>query len=436
MDKKEKAKIENSNAQAPVRETSMGRTPAAKTGAGYRKMTHDRGSGFAVRVNKNKRHRRKKTSSFTYFLRAYAGLWLVLTVILCAVLWKNLSKYQRDYDAAAAAGAPELAMQENMELFTADNIGMLIEQQQPEISSRFETIEQYKDFYRSFLEQKKVDFKKNEELYNDARPVFNVYAYDASAPDDTEGELFAIVSFKSAGEKDSFGFNKWEVKDIAISENIYDYHDVYVKVMDDMTVYINGIQADETEYITGGVIDNAMSDMAYNLTGVSFNYKVYYAGEMVVQPKLQVVDVNGNDVTDNYVLEDNDLRNYESTASEEFIESVQDRVKSFCETYVYHIYRKASVDSVASMMESGSEAVRLLYNAQSTLAWAWVPDTVEILDESYDEFMYYNENYFSCRSTINIHKSDEKTTEDEEFVCQWLFKKIDGQWLVTYFVLG
>lgn len=433
MDKKEKAKIENSNAQAPVRKR---RNTAAKTGAGYREMTHDRGSGFAVRVNKNKRHRRKKTSSFTYFLRAYAGLWLVLTVILCAVLWKNLSKYQRDYDAAAAAGAPELAMQESMELFTADNIGTLIEQQQPEILSRFETIEQYKDFYRSFLEQKKVDFKKNEELYNDARPVFNVYAYDASASDDTEGELFAIVSFKAAGEKDSFGFNKWEVKDIAISENIYDYHDVYVKVMDDMTVYINGIQADETEYITGGVIDNAMSDMAYNLTGVSFNYKVYYAGEMVGQPKLQVVDVNGNDVTDNYVLEDNDLRNYESTASEEFIESVQDRVKSFCETYVYHIYRKASVDSVASMMESGSEAVRLLYNAQSTLAWAWVPDTVEILDESYDEFMYYNENYFSCRSTINIHKSDEKTTEDEEFVCQWLFKKIDGQWLVTYFVLG
>ena len=433
MYKKEKAKIENSNAQTPVRKR---RNTAAKTGAGYREMAHDKGSRPAVRVNKNKRHRRKNTSSFTYFLRAYAGLWLVLTVILCAVLWKNLSKYQKDYDAAAAAGAPELAMQESMDLFTADNIGTLIEQQQPEILSRFETIEQYKDFYRGFLEQKKVDFKKNEELYNDARPVFNVYAYDASASDDTEGELFAIVSFKAAGEKDSFGFNKWKVKDIAISENIYDYHDVYVKVMDDMTVYINGIQADETEYITGGVIDNAMSDMAYNLTGVSFNYKVYYAGEMVGQPKLQVVDVNGNDVTDNYVLEDNDLRNYESTASEEFIESVQDRVKSFCETYVYHIYRKASVDLVASMMESGSEASRLLYNAQSTLAWAWVPDTVEILDESYDEFMYYNENYFSCRSTINIRKSDEKTTEDEEFVCQWLFKKIDGQWLVTYFVLG
>ena len=433
MYKKEKAKIENSNAQTPVRKR---RNTAAKTGAGYREMAHDKGSRPAVRVNKNKRHRRKNTSSFTYFLRAYAGLWLVLTVILCAVLWKNLSKYQKDYDAAAAAGAPELAMQESMDLFTADNIGTLIEQQQPEILSRLETIEQYKDFYRGFLEQKKVDFKKNEELYNDARPVFNVYAYDASASDDTEGELFAIVSFKAAGEKDSFGFNKWKVKDIAISENIYDYHDVYVKVMDDMTVYINGIQADETEYITGGVIDNAMSDMAYNLTGVSFNYKVYYAGEMVGQPKLQVVDVNGNDVTDNYVLEDNDLRNYESTASEEFIESVQDRVKSFCETYVYHIYRKASVDLVASMMESGSEASRLLYNAQSTLAWAWVPDTVEILDESYDEFMYYNENYFSCRSTINIRKSDEKTTEDEEFVCQWLFKKIDGQWLVTYFVLG
>ena len=95
-----------------------------------------------------------------------------------------------------------------------------------------------------------------------------------------------------------------------------------------------------------------------------------------------------------------------------------------------------AVSTVAAMMESGSEAEKLLYNAQSTLAWAWVPDTVEILDESYDEFMYYNDDYFSCRSTINIRKSDDKTTEDEEFVCQWLFKMVNGEWLVTYFVLG
>jgi hypothetical protein len=27
--------------------------------------------------------------------------------VLCVVLWKNLSNYQRDYDAAKAAGAPD-----------------------------------------------------------------------------------------------------------------------------------------------------------------------------------------------------------------------------------------------------------------------------------------------------------------------------------------
>ncbi len=437
MDKKEKAKIVNSNSQTPVRKR---RNQNAKEGVVIP------GTNTVIKINTKpeakdaartkKRKKRKKTSSFTYFLRAYAGLWLVLTFILCVVLWNNLSKYQKDYDAAKEAGSPELAMQENLDLFTASNIGMLIDEQQPEILSRFETIKDYKAFYKSFLEQKKVGFEKNEELYNDARPVFNVYAYDETDEDMADGELLAIVSFKAAGEKDSFGFNKWDVKDIAISQNIYDYHDVYVKVMDDMSVYINGIEADEREYITGGVIDNAVSDMAYNLTGVTFNYKVYYAGEMVGQPTVQVIDGDGIDVTDKYVLEDNDLKNYESTASDDFIAGVQDRVKNFCETYVYHIYRKASVDAVSSMMESGSEAERLLYNAQSTLAWAWVPDTVEILDESYDEFMYYNENYFSCKSTINIRKSDAKTTEDEEFVCQWLFKKVDGQWLVTYFVLG
>ena len=199
---------------------------------------------------------------------------------------------------------------------------------------------------------------------------------------------------------------------------------------------INGIKLDEREYITGGVIDNAVSDMAYELTGVSFNYKVYYAGELVQEPQVSVIDAQGNDVTADYVDAENGLKDYEATASPEFIAGVQDMVQSFCETYVYHIYRKASVDSVAVMMEDGSEAERLLYNAQSTLAWAWVPETVEILDESYDEFMYYNDSYFSCRSTINIRKADSKTTEDEEFICQWLFKKVNGQWLVTYFVLG
>lgn len=402
----------------------------------------------AVKEKSVKRKRRinrktKKTgSSFRLFLGMYAGLWMVLTLILCIILWKNLAKYQNDYDAAKAAGEPELAMQESMYMFLPENIGNLIDELQPEILSRFETIEQYKDFYENFLEDRTVSYVKDEGLYNDARPVYDVYASPrtaggsdaaSAAHDDV---LLAIVSFKAAGEKDSFGFNKWEIKDVAISENVYDYHDVYVKVMDDMEVYINGIKADEREYITGGVIDNAVSDKAYELTGVSFNYKIYYAGNMVEEPDVKVLDASGNDVTDRYIEEENDLKNYESTASAEFIAGVQDRVRNFCETYVYHIYRKASVGTVAAMMESGSEAEKLLYNAQSTLAWAWVPDTVEILDESYDEFMYYNDDYFSCRSAINIRKSDDKTTEDEEFVCQWLFKRVNGEWLVTYFVLG
>ena len=365
----------------------------------------------------------------------------MLTLVLCIILWKNLARYQSDYDTAKAAGEPELAIQENMDMFLPENIGVLIDDVQPEVLSRFETIEQYKYFYKDFLTDKTVGYAKDEKLYNDARPVYDVYAYAkaGSSPDRAstdDGVLLAIVSLKAAGEKDSFGFNKWEIKDIAISENIYDYHDVYVKVMDDMDVYINGIKADEREYVTGGLIDNAVSDRAYELTGVSFNYKVYYAGDMVCEPELRVLDADGNDVTADYVEEENDLKNYERTASDEFVDSVYDRVQSFCETYVYHIYRKASVGTVASMMESGSEAERLLYNAQSTLAWAWVPDTVEILDESYDEFIYYNDSCFSCKSTINIRKSDDKTTEDEEFVCQWLFKKVNGEWVVTYFVLG
>lgn len=299
------------------------------------------------RKRRRNRNTKKTGSSFRFFLGMYAGLWMVLTLILCIILWKNLAKYQNDYDAAKAAGEPELAMQESMDLFLPENIGNMIDELQPEILSRFETIEQYKDFYENFLEDKTVSYVKDEGLYNDARPVYDVYASsrtaggsDAASAAQDDDVLLAIVSFKAAGEKDSFGFNKWEIKEVAISENIYDYHDVYVKVMDDMEVYINGLKADEREYITGGVIDNAVSDKAYELTGVSFNYKVYYAGDMVEEPDVKVLDAYGNDVTDRYIEEENDLKNYESTASAEFIAGVQDRVRNFCETYVYHIYRR------------------------------------------------------------------------------------------------
>ena len=66
---------------------------------------------------KRRRRKRKKGSTFNLFLLVYAGMWLILTIVLCSVLWKNLSKYQNSYNEAEAAGRPELAMDEAMKLF-------------------------------------------------------------------------------------------------------------------------------------------------------------------------------------------------------------------------------------------------------------------------------------------------------------------------------
>lgn len=375
---------------------------------------------------KRKKKSVKKSKGFTYFMLSYAAIWIVVTIAVCILLWKGLSGYQKDYDAAKVAGNPVLAMEEAMELFTGDNIEKLVREFNPSIGSRFETIDDYIDFYKNYVVGKDISFVENEKMSNPARPVYDVY---------TDDYLFAIVSFKAAGEKDSFGFNKWVVKDVVISENNYEYKDVYLKVMDDMKVFINGILVEESELVREDVIENELSDVVSTLTDKKFAYKVYYAGDMIAEPNVLVLDKDGNDITDQYIEKDNSLKDYEATASEEFVDGVEDFVKSFCENYVYHIYRKASADSVAINMEDGSQAEKLLWNAQSTLAWAWVPDTVEILSESYTDFMYYNEKYFSCKSTIMIRKSDSKTVEDEKFECQWLFKMVDGRWQVTYFVI-
>ncbi len=382
-----------------------------------------------------KRKKKRKSKVFYYFMWSYVAVWLVATAVICVILWKSLAGYQADYDAkyqadymeAEQAGKPERQMDEVMLQFTQENMDGLVEALNPEILSRFETIEDYKDFYRGYISGKTLSYEKDEANYSDLRPVYDVYA---------DGVLLAKVSLKAATGPDEFGFYTWKTDDIVISENNYEYYDVYLKVMDDMKVYINGKELEDTEYVRGDVIENELSDLAKELTGTSYAYKVYYAGDMVTQPEVQIIDAAGNDVTGSYVLEENGLMSYVTTAPAGFVETVNDRIIKFCQTYVYHIYGKASATDVLKMMVDGSEAEAILYDIQPTLAWAWMPDKVEILSEEYGDIVYYSEDYFSCKSTINIKKSDEDQEEYEEFICQWMFKRVNGEWQVCYFVLA
>lgn len=382
-----------------------------------------------------KRKKRVKSKAFKYCMWTYVALWLVATAVICITLWKKLDAYQGDYDAkyqadylaAQEAANPDLIMDEVLLQFTADNIAGLVEEMKPQILSRFETIEDYKAFYSKYVTGKSFTYEKDEENYSDSRPVYNVYA---------DSVLFAKVSLKSNGIRDEFGFLSWKLDDIVISENNYQYFDVYLKVSDDMKIYINGEIVGDTEYVRGDSVVNELTDKGKELTGTAYGYKVYYAGDMVTNPVIQVLDSEGNDITGNYVMEENELMNYAVTAPEGFKEQVSERVVKFCETYVYHIYGKASATEVLGMMVDGSEAEAILYDIQPTLAWAWMPDTVEILSEEYEELIYYSEDYFSCKSIINIRKADEKQEEYEEFICQWLFKNVNGEWQVCYFILA
>lgn len=384
----------------------------------------------ANKINEVKRSLRKKSNGFKFFMWFYVALWIIVTVVICRILWTSLSGYQKGYDSAKEASNPDLAMDEALGIFSQDNVKNLVADMNIVSGSRFEDESDYVAFYENLFAGKELIYQRDKEMFMDTRPVYDVYFIG-----DYENKV-AVVELKQLGEKDSYGFNKWTVKKTVISENYYEFHDVYVKVMDDMTVYINGQPVDEREFIREGSIENNLTDMTTELTGKQFAYKVYYAGDMIDAPEVKVIDADGSDVTDAYVMGENDLRDYTYTAPSWFVDEVSAQVQAFCENYVYHIYRKASYDSVAVSMEDGSEAKRLLRDAQSTLAWAWVPENVEILDEAYVDYTYYNENYFSVKSVINIRKSDSKTVEDEEFVCRWLFKKVNGQWLVTYFILG
>lgn len=367
-----------------------------------------------------------KKKKFTVVVLSYILFWLIVTVVVCSILWSKLGKYEKNYIEAKNKSAPELFMPQALLSLSPDNIEELVREKNITVASRYESIEDYAEFFRTFVENSTLTWEKDSQRYSDLRPVYDIYA---------GGKLFAVISLISDGNVDDYGFNGWKVKDVVLSENNYDYHEVYLQVRDDMKVSVNGIESDPEDVIHTATYNNELSDTAYSLSGKEFSYRILYFGNMLNEPDIKVTDADGNDITDAYVTDDKGVRNYFTTSDADFETQVSDYIQKMCHTYIRHIYKKAYLYEILNYMVPGSEAETLMRKVQSALYYGWVPDDYEILSEDYSDYVIYSDKYFSCKSTINIKRWDDTRLDEEEFCCQWLFENVNGRWLVRKFVL-
>lgn len=368
--------------------------------------------------------RKKK---FVIVILSYILAWLVVTIVVCSILWNKLSKYENNYNKALEAANPDLYMPTALNSLSINSIDSVVENSKLTVSSRYENLDDYKKFFRTCVEGKVLTWERDAQKFSELRPVYDIYI---------NNKLFAVLSLTSDGNVDSFGFNKWKIKDIALSENNYEYHEVYLKVSDDATLTINGVEVAEEDIVHTADIENEVTDKAYELSGVKHGYKVVYAGNLIKTPTIKVADASGTDISEQFTIDEQGVHDYFTVATQDFIDTVQPTVEKLCHTYIKHIYKKAYLYQVTALMVPGSAAEKLIKSVQSALYYGWVPKDYKFIEEKYDDFIVYDENYFSCRSTFKIERWDKTRRDEEDFSCQWLFQKVKGKWLATFFVLN
>ena len=106
-----------------------------------------------------------------------------------------------------------------------------------------------------------------------------------------------------------------------------------------------------------------------------------------------------------------------------------------CHAYISNIYYKLSFYQLSKYLVANSDAYVIIQAVQSSIAWGWHPDVVEILEESVSNYTEYSDTLFSCDYYAKIYKADADEEYEEIFNYQLLFEKVNGEYYLTYFNL-
>ena len=378
---------------------------------------------------------KKKRSFFGWGLLLYALVLAAGATFVCRSLWIWLEGYQRDYDAAKERASVETYMEGFLEGFDYDYILSCLTTypQHPYVTEKPQSAVQHADMFWALKEGAGLTYRPNEQ-HQETAPVFDLFAGD---------RRIGVVSLKRSKASDDFGFRGWETKAVVFDTNDLEYESYRIHVLAGSTLVVDGqTLTEESRVFSGTLLDmdrisegqREVTDMAVSRGGVLPVFEEYKVEHCLQKPEITVTDDQGRPVP--LVSQSGNDYYYDPIpGAEALAEEVEQRVLDLCQTYIRNIYRKAAFWEVKQYLEYGSQAYKNIQSVQSSIAWGWRPKTVEIRSQEVSQVVPYSGELFSCRYDGLVYKADEKQEEEEAFSYRMLFRKIDGQWYLFYFVL-
>ena len=362
-----------------------------------------------------------KKLGFGKILLIYAGIFMVIIIAVCIVVWNKLEVYQKDYDKAKALGDPSIFAEELVANWNLTAVEGYIDTYGVKNLGVYNDDEALVEHFAGG--KSSISYSQNSK-YTEVMPVYDIYSGSTR---------LAVVSLKPEGNNDEYGFHQWQIRDLAFDTNNLETKDYTIKVTSDCVVEVGDVvltsEAVSDSYSSGDVL----SEWVSNKYGYAIEYTEYKLDACAFLPEIKVTDSEGNVVTE-YTADDN-LIEYNCNSSEGFAAAVEQRVLDMCHAYISNIYYKLTFYQLSKYLVANSDAYVIIQDVQSSIAWGWHPDVVEILEESVSTYTEYSDTLFSCDYYAKIYKADADEEYEEIFNYQLLFEKVDGEYYLTYFNL-
>lgn len=185
--------------------------------------------------------KKKKISAgkrkFRRFLRIYASILGIATIVVCIIVWGRLKNYQESYDNSKSKHSPDKFMNEFVDNLDYEKILGYVKNYGINVETGINPKENHAAYFAACVAADGAKYDKNDK-YTSVMPVYDVYAGDTR---------IAVLSLKADGKSDSFGFHDWKIRDMAFDTNEIDYKTTTVTVNEGMVLKYNG-QAVGDEY--------------------------------------------------------------------------------------------------------------------------------------------------------------------------------------------
>lgn len=360
--------------------------------------------------------------TFGKVLIIYSMIWAVVIAVVGFKLWSFCADYQTRYDASLAASNPDLVMDQEIGIYSSENLGSLAEEFVAAVSE-YEKPDNIQSTLDSKIADKTVSYERAEN-FSDRKPSYNIKAGE---------ELIGQVSLVQKSESDDFGFHMCELENASLMMDDVEFRSVTIVAPMGADVYVNGQVLSDTYVVEEKEFSSLVAKKAIDKSGVSHGTVTYRIDNLLEEPDLEV-KVDGESY-DFEIAEEGNYALY-TYASPELVERVTNGVLEGGRLYIKNLNNLVGFGSISPYLVYGSDAYNNISSAQQGIGWAGAPSELEIVEAEIVEIQFYSENYFTAKTHYNVHRVYRGVTYDEDMDFELLYENVGDHWYISSFSLA